>query len=130
MKYLYITFALFITFLIFSWNVDAISIEVTEKVPGANCSAIWEGLYSCDPGRWFESVTQVLGAMVKYFTYIAALSAVLFIIINGILYSMSGIDAGLKDGAKKRIIKTLIGLVILLLSGVILNAIAPWIYTA
>jgi hypothetical protein len=41
---------------------------------------------------------------------------------------MSGMDQSLKDGAKKRIIQTLLGLVLLMLSGVILNAIAPWIY--
>lgn len=66
--------------------------------------------------------------MIKYFTYIAALAAVLFIVVNGILYSMSGIDEGLQSAAKERIIKTLIGLAVLMLSGVILNAIAPWIY--
>jgi hypothetical protein len=41
---------------------------------------------------------------------------------------MAGINDGLKTGAKERIIKTLTGLVILLLSGVILNMIAPWVY--
>ena len=66
--------------------------------------------------------------MIKYFTYIASLAAVLFIVINGLLYSMAGINDGLKTGAKERIMKTLIGLIILLLSGVILNAIAPWVY--
>ncbi len=130
MKKIYIIFALFITFFVFSGTVDAISIEVTESVPGANCVAAGDGIYNCNPGNWFDSVTNVLGAMVKYFTYITGLAAVLFIVINGILYSMSWLDAGLKDGAKKRIIKTLIGLVILLLAWVILNAIAPWIYTA
>jgi len=69
-----------------------------------------------------------MGGIIKYFTYIAALACVLFIVINGILYSMSGMDAGLKDGAKKRIIQTLLGLVVLMLAGVILNAVAPWIY--
>jgi len=41
---------------------------------------------------------------------------------------MAGLDDSLKSSAKERIVKTLIGLVILMLSGVILNAIAPWIY--
>ncbi len=129
MKKIFIILFFILTFFFTVWQVDAVSIEVTEKVPGANCSNAGDWIYSCDPGRGFSSVTSVLGDMIKYFTYIAALSAVLFIVINGILYSMSGIDTGLKDGAKKRIMKTLIGLIILLLAGVILNAIAPWIYT-
>ncbi len=85
-------------------------------------------MYDCYVGVGFSSVTRTVGEMIKYFTYITALAAVLFIVINGILYSMAGINDGLKTSAKDRIIKTLIGLVILLLAGVILNAIAPWIY--
>jgi hypothetical protein len=50
----------------------------------------------------------VVGAIIKYFTYLASLAAVLFIVINGILYSMAGINDGLKTGAKERIIKTLL----------------------
>lgn len=129
MKKLLITLGLFLAMFLSTGLVDAVTIEVTEDVPGANCVAAWDGIYSCNPGNGFDSVTNVMWAMVKYFTYIAALAAVLFIVINGILYSMSGLDAGLKDGAKKRIIATLLGLVVLLLAWVILNAIAPWIYT-
>ena len=66
--------------------------------------------------------------IIKWFTYIAAIGAVLFIVINGIMYSMSGIDQSMKDEAKKRITKTLLWLVVLLLSWVILNLVAPWIY--
>jgi hypothetical protein len=76
----------------------------------------------------FGSVMSVVGNMINYATFIAGLAGVLFIVINGILYSMSGMDAGMKDEAKKRIVKTLLGLVVLLLSGLILNAIAPWVY--
>ena len=71
----------------------------------------------------------MIGKIIQYFTYITALAAVLFIVINGILYSMSGLDAGAKDSAKKRIVQTLLGLVLLFLSGTILNAVAPWVYT-
>jgi hypothetical protein len=41
---------------------------------------------------------------------------------------MSGIDESFKTDAKKRIIATLIGLVLLFLAGPILQLIAPWIY--
>lgn len=129
MKYIYITLWLITVLFLFTGQVDAISIEVTEKIPGANCTKAWDGIYNCDPGKGFESVTNVLWEMIKFFTYIAALSAVLYIVINGILYSMAWINDGLKWAAKDRIVKTLSWLVILLLAWVILNAIAPWIYT-
>lgn len=72
----------------------------------------------------------MIGRLIKYATFIASLGAVLFIVVNGILYSMSGMDSGLKEAAKEKITKTLLGLIVLMLSGLILNAIAPWVYTS
>ncbi len=111
-------------------TAGVIKVPTTEKVPGAQCSKDGDGWYICHVGTGFSSVTRLVWEMVKYFTYLTALAAVLFIVINGILYSMAGINEWLKNTAKDRIIKTLIGLVILLLVWVILNAIAPWIYVA
>lgn len=136
MKNIFIFFTLCLAIIMFFspselLAADVIKVEVTEKVPGATCSgpdSKW--VYTCDVGTGFSSVTIMIGKLIRYFTYIAALTWVLFIVINGILYSMSGIDAGLKDSAKKRIVQTLLGLILLLLSGTILYAIAPWIYTA
>lgn len=111
--------------------VDAVSIEVTEPIPGAGCSKWWESdwdVYTCYIQNGFGGVTGVIGEIIKYFTYITSLAAVLFIVINGILYSMAGINDWLKSGAKDRITKTLIGLILLMLSWLILNAIAPWVY--
>lgn len=103
---------------------------MTEKVPGAGCTGPdGDGVWTCQVGKGFGSVMAMIGRMIKYATFIASLGAVLFIVINGILYTMSGMDSGLKDTAKKRIVKTLLGLVVLLCSGLILNAIAPWVYT-
>lgn len=119
---------------------DWIKIIVTEKVPWANCHKIdekwepwvakeWETqLYECLVAKWFTSVTIMLWKMIKYFTFIAWLWWVLFIIINGILYSMWWSDQSMSDEAKKRIVWTLKWLAILFLSWVILNLIAPWIY--
>lgn len=116
----------------FMWIMDitplhAIKVEVTEKVPGASCSGS-NGKYTCNVWTGFSAVTQTLGGIIKYFTYIAALGAVLFLVINGVLYSMAGIDEGLKSGAKERVKKTLMGLILLMLSWVILNILAPWVY--
>ena len=108
-----------------------IQVEVTERIPWAGCSkeknSKW--VYICDVGSWFSSIMVMMGKMIQYFTYITALCAVLYIVINGILYSMSWLDAWAKDSAKKRIIQTLLWLVLLLLSGTLLHALAPWVYT-
>ena len=117
-----------------------VSIIVTEKVPGASCAKIdsaWKPwvakdtevqMYKCNVAEWFTSVTEMLWKMIKYFTYIAALWWVLYIIINGIMYSMWWIEQSMKDESKKRITWTLVWLVLLFLSWIILNIIAPWIY--
>jgi hypothetical protein len=120
---------------------SGIQVRVTEKIPGANCNIPkdkdgneevakeWETqIYICTVAKGFASVTEMMWKIIKYFTYIAALWWVLFIIINGILYSMWWIDQSLKDESKKRITWTLIWLVLLMLSWVILNLVAPWIY--
>ena len=122
-------FLLWCITLFFVFQVWAVSIEVTEAIPGAGCgSANSDGIVTCNLPNGFWGIQGVIGDIIKYFTYIAALSSVLFIVINGILYSMSGINDGLKSGAKERIMKTLMWLVLLMLSWAILNAVAPWIY--
>ena len=103
--------------------VGAIEVPITTKIPGCGGSST-----TCYVGTGMSVVENIIGETIKYFTYLASLAAVLFIVVNGILYSMAGMDASLKDGAKKRIIKMLLWLVVLMLSGVILNAVAPWIY--
>ena len=128
MKKILISLLLALSLFMISGDIFAATIDVTESIPGANCSKTWDGIYTCNPGRGFDGVLWVVGAIIKYFTYIASLAAVLFIVINGILYSMAWINDSLKTGAKERIMKTLVWLVILLLSGVILNMIAPWVY--
>jgi hypothetical protein len=126
-----------------SWKVTVI---VTEQIPWAWCEEVksdwktkgwltkkevedWETqMYKCEIKKGFWSVIEMMWRIIKYFTFIASLWAVLFIILNGILYSMWGAEPSMKDDAKKRIMWTLIWLVLLLLSWVILNIIAPWIY--
>jgi hypothetical protein len=128
MKKILIALLLASSLIFISWDIFAATIDVTEKIPGANCGPPVNNIYTCNPGRGFDGVLWVVWAMIKYFTYIASLAAVLFIVINGVLYSMAGINDDLKTGAKTRIVKTLMGLIVLLLSGVILNMIAPWVY--
>jgi hypothetical protein len=118
-----------------------VTVQVTEKMPwmtGCTPDKAWADaleakgetvIYDCKVKGWFASVQDMLAWMIKYFTFIAGIWGVLFLVVNGIMYSMGWMDAGMKDEAKKRIWKTLSGLVVLLLSWVILNLVAPWIYT-
>jgi len=117
---------------------DTVTIRTTEKVPWVNCQPVpkkdwmpWEvypNLYDCEVEKWVWQIVSMLWQIIKYFTYIALLSWVLFIVYNWILYSMWWADQSLKDDSKKRIIWTLIWLILLLLSWPILQLIAPWIY--
>jgi hypothetical protein len=114
------------------------TVRTTEKIPWVNCEPVaieenWEtktipNLYNCEVPKWAHWVIWMLWSMIKYMTYIALLSWVMFIVYNGILYSMWWADQSLKEESKKRIIGTLLWLILLLLSWPILNFIAPWIY--
>ncbi len=115
-------------------NSNWVQVTVTEKVPWACCVPTWKAdsnwntSYTCHIEKGFWSVISMFWKIIKYFTYLAALWWVLYLIINGIMYSMWWADQSLKDEAKKRITWTLIWLVLLLLSWIILNMVAPWIY--
>ncbi len=132
----------------FVWNVyaeppegdessgDGIIVEVTEYIPWAGCEckggetdgecSSW--IYECTVKPWFETFMDLMGTLIRYFAYLASLWWVLFIVYNGIMYSMGGIDDNLKTNAKKRIIQTLLWLLVLFLSWVILYLVAPWVY--
>lgn len=124
-------------------TTKTINVQVTEKMPWmSSCKKTdwgwtwsltsdevkaWK-TYTCEIQPGFGSVQLMLSGMIKYFTFIAGIAGVLFLVINGIMYSMWGMDPGMKDEAKKRISKTLVGLIVLFCSGIILNLVAPWIY--
>lgn len=110
-----------------TYSADWIDVIVVEKVPWANCVPEWDN-YKCTVEAWFDSMIDLMGKIIKYFSYLAGLWTILFIVINGILYSMWWADSSMKEEAKKRIVWTLIWLVLLFLSWIILNLIAPWIY--
>jgi len=120
-----------------SYNIShwsKVSVKITEYVPWL-CSNLSEGTEcsvqkpcKCEVEKKWWSLKWMLSETVKYITFIASLWAVLFIVINWIMYSMSWMDSWMKDAAKKRISKTLIWLILLLMSWVLLNMIAPWIY--
>lgn len=81
--------------------------------------------YECQVEPGMGAIQIMLGTTIQYATFLIGLVGVLFIVINGMMYSIGGDD---KSGAKDRIMKSVFGLILLLLSWVLLNAIAPWIY--
>ncbi len=83
---------------------------------------------TCTIKSWTSAIMNLMWWIIKYATFLVWLLAVLFIVINWIMYSMGWMDQSLKDESKKRIIKTLVWIIVLLMSWVILNFIAPWIY--
>jgi len=136
---------LFLFIIISFWNIITVNAEeknhswtiaitVTEDIPWAGCEFNtwsdnwWLWTYTCHVEKWFKWVTSTLWNIIKWFTYLTWLAAVLFIIWNSIFYMRAGLDDWLKGKAKERIQATLMWIVLLLLTWVILNAIAPWIY--
>jgi hypothetical protein len=124
-----------------SWTTDdkVTIVIVSEKVPWANCKGLdktWNETtdnnkiisWKCEVWQWASTIVWMLWDIIRYFTYLAWLVWVLFIVYNGILYSMGWADQSLKEESKKRIIWTLIWLILLFLSGPILQLVAPWIY--
>lgn len=110
----------------------ATKVKITEKMP----KTFWickeepdsDWYYECTIKPQFESVLSILTWFIQYFTFLTVLVWVFFIVLNSILIIMSWIDSQMKEDAKARMIKTISWLVLLLLSWVILNAVAPWVY--
>jgi hypothetical protein len=86
------------------------------------------GVFICHIQTWFASISDVLWQIIKYFTFITWLAWVLFIIYNWIMLSMAWLNDWLKAKAKENIQKTILWLILLLLSWLFLNFIAPWVY--
>ena len=85
--------------------------------------------YYCNVPKWISWFEIVVAGLIKYITFIASLAWVLFIVVNWIMYSMWWADDSLKTESKKRIVQTLIWLILLLMSWVILKIVAPWVYS-
>ena len=111
-------------------NIEVtISSDFSAILPGVCFPKNWDWDYVCSVPKWVNWFQIVMAWLIKYITFIASLAWVLFIVVNWILYSMWWADDSLKTESKKRIMKTLMGIILLLLSWAILHIIAPWIYT-
>ena len=70
-------------------------------------------------------ITGYISTIYTWGATVAGIISVLVIILSGIQLSASAGDSQAVEGAKNRIIKSLLGLAVLLLSGVILYTINP-----
>lgn len=112
----------------YAWEATNV-VEVTESIPWANC--VFDGeknLYVCTTERWFWAIMQAMWWILKYFTFLAWIFAVLSLVVGWIMYSMWWANEWMKNSAKDYIQKSLFGLILLLLSWTILYMIAPWVY--
>ena len=129
---IFIFLTLFWLFWIFqnSYAEWTIAVEVTEKIPWVACSPSENNpkLYTCTSERWFGAVMLAMWWILKYFTFLAWIFAVLSLVVGWIMYSMWWANESLKSTAKDYITKSLFGLILLLLSWTILYMIAPWVY--
>ena len=104
-------------------------VEVTVKIPWVPCTINenWK-TYNCETERWFWAIMLAMWGIIKYFTFIAWLFSVLALVIWWIMYSMWWANEAMKTSAKDYIQKSLLWLIVLLLSWTILYMIAPWVY--
>lgn len=119
-------------------EVGTIEVATPEKIPGLQCEEwvvkdkdgkeIANKWYTCCVKKGFGAFMSFFWAIIKYATFIAGLVAVLFVVLSGIAVTMSGFDQEMRNAAKKRLMISLGGLLLLIFSGTILNLVAPWIY--
>jgi len=114
-----------------AWETIEVKVPINFNPVLSLCSATKndDGNYICNVPKWINWFEVIVSGLIKYITFIASLAWVLFIVVNWIMYSMWWADDSLKTESKKRIVQTLIWLILLLMSWVILKIVAPWVYT-
>lgn len=84
--------------------------------------------YECTVPKWMSWVTSMIHNIIKYFTFIVLIWAVLFTVINWILYSLWWVEADLKSKVKWRIVNLVLWIILLFSTWYILQTLAPWIF--
>ena len=123
-----------------------ITVTVTEKIPGAECTCLGpngvsnddEGntycgdpktrKYSCTVGKWLSGFQSIFREITRWVVYITMLLGVMAIAGAGILWAWGSESEEYTKKAKGWVINILIGLVILFTFRYILSFIAPWIF--
>ena len=110
-----------------------VTITVWTQVPWVPCTMKKDDktdgvVYVCSVPKSSKWIVDMLWNIISYATFITWIAWVLFIVINGILYSMWGIDDDLRWKSKERIIRTLTWLIILFSAWYILQLVTPWVY--
>lgn len=151
MKKILLTFILSLSLFLSMGLVNAQTVIVTEKVPGADCVCIqgvdagWKIQYDATDlaCRWAVTVRKyectietglagfqnMFATIIRWLVNIVMLAGVLAIVWLGIAWSLAGgDDAKAKSELKKWWMNILIGMIILFFFRYILQFLAPWIY--
>lgn len=112
----------------------------TEKIPWAECKWAWKGVseadatpenrkYECTVPEASSGIKSVISTMIQYVVFIATLCGVLMLAVWGIMYSIGGATDEGKVKAKKFIVSSIAGLILLFFVSAILYLVAPWVYS-
>ncbi|MFO0763443.1 MAG: hypothetical protein U0518_01035 [Candidatus Gracilibacteria bacterium] len=109
----------------------------TEAIPGADCKAVDEAKnknvetrkFDCTVPEASSAIKSVISTMIQYVVFIATLCGVLMLAVGGIMYSIGGATDEGKVKAKKFIVSSIAGLILLFFVSAILYLVAPWVYS-
>ena len=117
----------------------------TEKIPWADCDFVGENdkgvlidektatpenrKYECKVPEASSAIKSVISTMIQYVVFIATLCGVLMLAVWWIMYSIGGATDEGKVKAKKFIVSSIAGLILLFFVSAILYLVAPWVYS-
>jgi hypothetical protein len=108
----------------------------TEEIPWANCKPVGDTKnnvetrkFKCPVPEASSAIKSVISTMIQYVVFIATLCGVLMLAVWGIMYSIGGATDEGKVKAKKFIVSSIAGLILLFFVSAILYLVAPWVYS-
>ncbi len=108
----------------------------TEEIPWAGCKPVGDTKnnvetrkFKCPVPEASSAIKSVISTMIQYVVFIATLCGVLMLAVWGIMYSIGGATDEGKVKAKKFIVSSIAGLILLFFVSAILYLVAPWVYS-
>lgn len=111
-------------------------VYTTEDIPWAGCKPVGDTKnnvetrkFKCPVPEASSAIKSVISTMIQYVVFIATLCGVLMLAVWGIMYSIGGATDEGKVKAKKFIVSSIAGLILLFFVSAILFLVAPWVYS-
>ena len=118
-----------------NWDKTAY-VYTTEEIPWAGCKPVGDTKnnvetrkFKCPVPEASSAIKSVISTMIQYVVFIATLCGVLMLAVWGIMYSIGGATDEGKVKAKKFIVSSIAGLILLFFVSAILFLVAPWVYS-